>query len=295
MNHYDVVFFGQMAYGEIVPFEGPSFFVPGSPILFASIAASRAGKKIAAVTRISESQKQLLQPMKTAGVDLFAKAGETAEYRVVFPTSNVDERQPFLVKGGDDLTVDDIPAIEPCVAHMCCMGPREFQLNLMRALKDRGFRLSVDMQSFVLQADERTGAVYLEDVPQKREIFAMATYVKLDAMEAQALTGVDDLQGQADILEDWGNGEIVITSSKGASVRSKGKTVFASFTNQNSQGRMGRGDTVIGSYLARRIDHSAEDSIRFAAALTSIKMENIGPFSGSVSDVVGKMEQPPPP
>jgi sugar/nucleoside kinase (ribokinase family) len=294
MNSYDVVFLGHIATGEIVPYEGPSFFMPGSPLFFSSIAASRAGKKIAAVTRIPDGREHLLEPMRSAGVSLFVRPGEIVEYRVLFPTPDVDKRQPYLLKAGDDFTIQDIPDIPPCLVHMCCMGPREFQLDLMRALKDRGFFLSVDMQNFVLQADKETGAVLLQDVPEKEEIFSMAHFVKLDAMEAQVLTGIDDLQGQGVALQKWGDAEIVITSSEGASVRSKGKTTFTRFTNRSTLGRMGRGDTVMGSYLARRIDHSAEDSIRFAAALTSIKMEAIGPFIGSVEDVIGRMDLPAP-
>lgn len=289
MNHYDIVFVGHMATGTIVPFEGPSFVEKGSPVLFASIAASRVGKKIAAVTRISEREEQLLEPMRTAGVNLFLKPGEIAEYRVVFPTPSLDQRKPFLVKAGDDVTIDDMPDFEPCLVHMCCIGPHESQLQLMRSLKARGFRLSVDMQNFVLQADKETGAVHLQDVPEKKEILRMSDFVKLDAAEAQTLTGVGDLQVQADMLEDWGNSEILITSSEGALVRSNGETAFSRFTNKSARGRMGRGDTVMGSYLARRMDHSAEESIRFAAALTSIKMETGGPFTGTVQDVIARM------
>jgi sugar/nucleoside kinase (ribokinase family) len=53
---------------------------------------------------------------------------------------------------------------------------------------------------------------------------------------------------------------------------------------------MGRGDTVMGSYLARRLDHSIEDSLRFAVALTSIKLESWGPFNSSVDDVIARMD-----
>jgi sugar/nucleoside kinase (ribokinase family) len=118
----------------------------------------------------------------------------------------------------------------------------------------------------------------------------MADFVKLDAMEAQTLTGADVLRDQADMLEDWGSSETIITSSEGALARSKGKTTFVKFTNRGTRGRMGRGDTVMGSYLARRLDHSLEDSLRFAAALTSIKMESAGPFMGSLDDVIERMD-----
>jgi sugar/nucleoside kinase (ribokinase family) len=291
MNHYDIVFIGHMGMGRIVPFEGSPFVELGSPVLFAATAASCLGKRIAAVTKISESEEYLLEPLKTAGIELFVQPGETYQYRVVFPTANVDQRQAFRIKVGEPFVMSDIPPFEPCLLHLCCTGVRKFHLDLMRALKARGFRLSVDMQSFVIQAEHETGmgAVHLEDVPEKKEIVNMADFVKLDAVEAQTLTGADALQDQADILEEWGSSETIITCSEGALARSKGKTTFAKFTNRGTRGRMGRGDTVMGSYLARRLDRSVEDSLRFAAALASIKMESPGPFRGSVDDVIERM------
>jgi sugar/nucleoside kinase (ribokinase family) len=289
IEHYDIVCIGQMGMGEIVPFRGSPFVELGSPILYAAIAASRLGKKIAAVTTVSESEEYLLEPLKTAGVDLFVKPGETTEMRIVFPTSNVDERQPFLISSGGD--IDEIPPFEPCLVHLCGMGVREVQMDLIRSLKTRGFRLSVDMQGFVLQADAKTGAAQLQDVPEKKEILSTADFVKLDAAEAEILTGTKNLQDQADILESWGNAEIIITSSEGVLARTKGKSAFAEFTNRSTLGRMGRGDTVMGSYLARRLDHPVEESLRFAAALASIKLESAGPFKGSIEDVIQRMEE----
>jgi sugar/nucleoside kinase (ribokinase family) len=172
------------------------------------------------------------------------------------------------------------------------MGMCEFPLEFMGALKARGFRLSVDMQSFVFHADPHTGLVRLEDVPLKKEILPMAAFVKLDVMEAKVLTGTDVLQDQADMLEDWGSAETVITSSDGALARSRGETTFAPFTNRITRGRMGRGDTLFGAYLARRLDHSIEDSLRFATALSSIKMESAGPFKGCLEDVIARMDDP---
>jgi sugar/nucleoside kinase (ribokinase family) len=289
MNNYDIVFIGHMATGTIFPFEGNSFVEPGSPVLFASIASSCLRKSIAAVTQISESNEYLLEPMKNAGINLFLQPGDIALYKIVFPTANVDERQAFIIKGGETFVINNIPPFEPCLVHLCCMGSHEFQLDLMRLLKARGFRLSVDMQGFVLQADDKTGAVYLKDVPEKKDILSMADFVKLDVMEAQILTGTDVLQDQADILESWGSSETIITSSEGVLARSKGINTFMKFTNRSTLGRMGRGDTVMGSYLARRLDHSVEDSLCFAAALTSIKMESSGPFIGSLDDVIDRM------
>jgi len=290
MNHYDIVFIGHLGMGTIIPFRGSPFTELGSPALFASIGASCLGKRIATVTKISESDEYCLEPLKSAGIDVFVLPGEIGRYRIVFPTANVDQRQGFVEKIGGNFLIGDIPPFEACLVHLCCMSGPEPQLELLRALRGRGFRLSVDMQSFVLQADDQTGLVHFTDVPEKKEVLAMADFVKLDAMEAQTLTGADVLQDQADILEGWGSSETVITSSEGAHARSKGKTTFVKFTNRSTRGRMGRGDTLMGAYLTRRLDHSVEDSLRFAAALTSIKMESTGPFRGSLDDVLERME-----
>jgi sugar/nucleoside kinase (ribokinase family) len=293
MNRYELVFIGQMGTGTIVPFGGSPFVERASPVLFAAIAASCLGKRIAVVTKISESEEHLLKPLKAAGIDLFVQPGETYQYRVIFPTANVDQRQSFRTKVGEPFVISDIPPFERCLIHLCCMGVRKFHLDLMRALKARGFRVSVDMQGFVLQADDETGAVHPEDVPEKKEILSTADFVKLDAVEAQTLTGADVLQDQADMLEHWGSFETIITSSEGAAARSKGKTTLVKFTNRSTRGRMGRGDTFMGSYLARRLGHSIEDSLQFAAALTSIKLESAGPFRGSLEDVIARMDRSP--
>jgi sugar/nucleoside kinase (ribokinase family) len=293
MKPYDIVFIGQLGTGTIIPFEGSPFIEQASPVLFAAIAASCLGKKTAAVTRVPEGEEYLLGPLKTAGVDLFVERGEIVQYRVVFKTADIDQRQPFLIKGAKQFVIDDIPPFEPCLMHLCCVGAPQSQLELMRGLRARGFRLSVDMQGFVLQPDSETGALHPKDVHEKKEILSIADFVKVDALEAKVLTGADALQEQANILEGWGSAETIITSSQGALVQRTGKATFAKFTNASTRGRMGRGDTLIGSYLAHRLDHSVEDSLQFAAALTSIKIESPGPFRGSLDDVLERMGKSP--
>lgn len=288
MDHYDIVFIGHMGRGTIVPFQGSPFIEEASPVVSAPIAASCLKKRIAVVTKISEGEEYLLEPLKIAGIDLFIYPGKVVHYRVVFPTANVDQRQHFRANIGDPIAISEVPPFEPCLVHCCCIGVPESQLELMRDLKARGFRLSADMQNFMLKDDE-TGAVHMQDVPEKKEIVGMTDFLKLDYTEGKMMTGADTLQAQADRLEEWGSPEIIITSSEGILARNKGKTAFAKFSNRSAQGRMGRGDTVVGSYLTRRLDHSIEDSLRFAAALTSIKLESAGPFKGSLEDVIERM------
>lgn len=288
-DNHDIAFMGHLA-TAVITYQGKTFVERGGQAFFGPIAASCLSKRIAAVTSIGDAEGQLLEQLESAGIDLFIETRETTQLRVLHGNADVDDRQVLLVKPGGCYSVEDIPPIEPCLLHLGGLSPQEFSVDLIEALKTRGFRLSIDIQSFVWQTDDQTGAIRLSDVPQKRDILSMVDFVKLDAAEGQALTGTNMMREQAHMLEEWGARESIITCSDGAQAHSEGKTIFSKFTNRNTKGRTGRGDTFSGAYLAYRLDHSVEDSLEFAAALTSIKMESLGPFMGSLQDVVDRIE-----
>lgn len=289
IDKHDIAFMGHLASGTVT-YQGNSFVERGGPAFHGPIAASCLNKRIAAITSIGETEGEILEQLASAGIDLFIERREIGQLDVVHGNGDADKRQFFLVKTGGQYSVDDIPPIEPCLIHLGGLSPQEFSIELMKALKLRGFRLSVDIQSFIWQADHQTGAIHLSDVPQKREILSMVDFIKLDVAEGLALTGINTMREQAHMLEEWGARESIITCSDGAQVCSEGKIFYSKFTNRNTKGRTGRGDTFSGAYLAYRLDHSAKDSLEFAAALTSIKMESLGPFTGSLQDVFDRME-----
>ncbi|MEO0250354.1 MAG: carbohydrate kinase family protein [candidate division WOR-3 bacterium] len=129
----------------------------------------------------------------------------------------------------------------------------------------------------------------LRAVPTKREIVSLADMVKLDIVEAEVLTGTNDPLLASAMLEEWGARETVITRSEGALVRHQGQTWFERYVNKSAAGRTGRGDTTMGAYLSWRMEHDVLESLRFAVALASIKMETPGPFSGTLGDVLALM------
>ncbi|HRZ65644.1 MAG TPA: carbohydrate kinase, partial [Spirochaetia bacterium] len=65
----------------------------------------------------------------------------------------------------------------------------------------------------------------------------------------------------------------------------------APFDPVRLDGRAGRGDTCFLSYIARRARSGVAEATRYAAALTSMKMEKPGPFSGTVAQVEERMRR----
>jgi sugar/nucleoside kinase (ribokinase family) len=294
MKQYDLVFVGHVTFDDIEAREGASQRVPGGAPLFGAFAASASDKRIAVITRMAKEDAHILKPLEAAGVDVYLQpSSETTHMRVVHPTTNLDDRLLYQTRNAGFFVTEEMPPLEPCLIHLGALTDREFTLEFMHALKARGFRLSVDMQSFVRQVDAGSGMIHLRDVPAKREIVSLVDMMKLDIVEAEALTGTSDPEKASAVLEDWGAAETLITRSEGALVRHQGRTCFARYVNKSAEGRTGRGDTTMGAYMAWRIDHDVRESLQFAVALASIKMESRGPFRGTLSDVLALMAERP--
>ncbi|MGD0805922.1 MAG: PfkB family carbohydrate kinase [Anaerolineales bacterium] len=283
---YDITFVGHMCYDEIIPFGGKPVVAPGSAVLCGAMVAARVGKKVAAVVKMSKQDENILQPLKDAGVDIYLIPSDVTTYsKVLHETENVDERKLIIVRTAGLISIAGVPRLSSRCVHLAGISDSEFDMALLQGLKSRGYSLSVDMQSFVRQIMPVTHEIKFGDVENKQAIAGMMDKVKLDVVEARILTGTDDLGQAAQIVETWGCPEIVITHSQGVLARVKGKTFYEKFSNKSIVGRTGRGDTAFAAYLSWRLDHGAEESLKFAAALVSIKMETSGPFQGTLEDI----------
>jgi sugar/nucleoside kinase (ribokinase family) len=286
---YDITFVGHMCYDEIIPFGGEARIAPGSAVLCGAMVAARVGERVAAVVKMARQDEHILQPMKDVGVDTYLiPSDETTYSRVVHESENVDERRLILVKSAGLIDIADVPPLQTRCAHLAGISDTEFDMPLMAGLKARDYSLSVDMQSFVRHVTP-SREIEFSDVANKREIVAMMDKVKLDVVEARILTGTDDLEKAAIVVEGWGCPEIVITHSPGVLARVNGKTFYEKFSNKSMVGRTGRGDTTFAAYLSYRLEHDPLESLKFAAALVSIKMETPGPFQGTMEDVARRL------
>lgn len=287
---YDVTFIGHMCFDEIVPFQGEAVVAPGSAVLCGAMAAVRTGKRIAVVVRMAEEDRDIIRPMRDAGIDVFIDPTDVTTYnRVVHPTADVDVREMVMLRDSGLFKAETLPLFDSRCVHLAGISDREFDLELMRGLKAKGYSLSTDMQSFVRQVDPETREIHFRDVPEKREIISMLDKVKLDVVEGELLTGRSDIVQAAAIIESWGCPEVVVTQSEGVVALVEGREYYEKFSNRSIVGRTGRGDTTFASYLCRRLGRDPAESLKFAAALVSLKMETPGPFSGTLEDVLERM------
>lgn len=290
MNNYDLVFVGHITVDNIEALEGASSGAPGGAPFFGSLAAIPTKRNIAVITKMSKQDQHIIASLKSANIDIFLlDAPETTHMLVVHKTENMDERLIYQTKNAGFFSIEEMPSIKADNIHLGALTDQEFTLEFVRKIRQYTPRLSMDMQNIVRQVDSVTGIIHFKDSSMKKEMAGMADVVKLDVVEGEILTGTCDIKEAAAIVESWGSVETMITRSDGVLIRYKGKTYFEKYSNKSTHGRTGRGDTTIGAYLAWRIDHDVQESLKFAVALASIKMETPGPFEGTLSDILSRM------
>ncbi len=302
-----LAFIGHMCFDEVVPFEGSPVVAPGSAVLCGALAAARIGTPVTVVTRMALQDQAILAPLRESGVAVDVRPTPATTFmRVVHPSANVDEREMFQLENAGMFRAEEVPGLAAAQIHLAGITDQEFDLEFVRAMKARtspagkadgkanGSRLSADMQSFVRQVDPATRRIAFRDVPAKTDIVPLLDMVKLDVVEAEVLTGTADLEAAARRFEAWGCPETVITRADGVLARVHGVSYWEPFTNRSVVGRTSRGDTTFAAYMARRLTHDPQPSLRFAAALVSMKMEKPGPFGGTLDDVLERMEMAAP-
>ncbi len=290
---YDITFVGHMCHDEIIHrLRGEHYTRPVSAVLCGAMAAARIGRRVAVFTRMARQDDAILNDLRQAGVEVFyTGTPETSVMLVDHPSDDPDDRVMKLKRNAGAFELSDIPpGLQTRHLHLAGISDQEFTLDFMTGLKQRGFRLSADMQSFVRQAHPQTRDVRYGDVPDKQRIAALLERVKLDVVEAEILTGTRELERAAEVVSGWGCPEVLITRGDGVLARVEGRTLYERFTHRSLVGRTGRGDTTFAAYLSRRMDHPPAPALKFSASLVSLKMETVGPFNGTLEDVLRRME-----
>jgi sugar/nucleoside kinase (ribokinase family) len=289
-DRFDLVFLGSTCRNEMHRFDGTTEPLLGGPLFYSVLATTWSDKRVAVVTRVAARDADLLEPIRRAGIPVFViESPETLRSHIYYPSEDVDVRRLVLETSAGPFSIAELPPIEGAFFHLVGHNRLEFPLDFVTGLHERGLPFSVDMQAFARNPHPDTHEILYEDYPHKRAVAEMADKIKLDAVEGRLLTGAGDPEGAAIQFEKWGTPEVMVTNSSGALVRHGGRSYFERFTNRNVSGRTGRGDTVFASYLVRRMDYGVEESLRFAVALCSMKMETPGPFAGSLEAVLQRM------
>lgn len=278
----DIAVIGHFAKDRIVV-RGEERVSSGGSVYYGAIALRRMGLRVAVITRLRQDDFGLLDELSDEGILVFAQPAEqTSGIENTYFTDDMDRRLCKPLGFAGPFRSEDMPDIQ---ARTFLVGPimaGEVDVPLIRMLSAKG-TVALDAQGFV-RVREGDDLVF-RDWPQKQEGLALVDVLKVDTAEAEVLTGQADVRQAMRELAAYGPKEIVLTRPQGVLVYADGEYHQAPFNPREVRGRTGRGDTCFAGYLGRRLTADPEEACRLAAAMASLKLEQPGPFRGSVEDV----------
>ncbi|HLU07321.1 MAG TPA: PfkB family carbohydrate kinase [Woeseiaceae bacterium] len=284
MRTYDLVTIGNYTKDTIVSAAGTRH-VDGGGYSYAAHAAHLKGISIAAVTRLAAEDRGSTDALRAKGIDVhIIESPHSTLMCLKYPTDNVDERTLTVAAVADPFTPELLRDFKARAFVVNGSARGEASLEVMQALKAKGGLLCADLQGFIRVVSD-TGQLEYRPWPEQAEILGLVDILKTDAVEAEFITGKDDIHQAAAELATFGPEDIVLTHRDGLLVLSGGKYYEAAFHPDELRGRSGRGDTCMGSYVSSRLNATAEDSTIWAAAVTSLKLEREGPVNRSREDV----------
>ncbi len=273
---------------------GTSFYFSyGINSLFQSESASGWHKPLSykLITSLAESEMSTVHAMRGVGIDVDVIPSRcTVNFENIYG-ENQNERKQRVRAKADPFTVDKLKDVEARYIVLGTLLPDDFSLDVIKYLHTKG-TLVVDAQGFL--RDVRGEEVYPIDWKDKVEALKYVDVLKVNECEVAVLTGETDLHKAAQKIADWGVKEVLLSlGSFGSIILADG--VFYDIPAYQPLllvDATGCGDTYTMGYIYRRAQGaSVEEAGRFAAAVSTIKLEHSGPFSSSLMRAMDLLKQ----
>lgn len=236
------------------------------------------------VTSLSPSEYSSVDELTGKGLNVeIIPSKKTVYFENSYGINQNNRTQRVLAKA-DPFTVEKIQHIEAKIFHLGSLLSDDFSLDVIKYLSKKGI-LSVDAQGYLREV--RGENVYPIDWCEKKEALKYVHILKVNEHEAKVLTGLDDYQAAARQLAEWGVKEVLLTlGSEGSIIYAENSFYYIpAYPPKEVVDATGCGDTYMLGYLyMRNKGVSYEEAGCFAAALSTVKLEKSGPFSGTEED-----------
>lgn len=237
------------------------------------------------ITALAPSEYKAVEDLRAKGIQVEVLPSRKTVYFENIYGENQDDRKQRVLAKADPFTVEELKDEEAKFFHLGSLLSDDFSLDVVKLLSGKG-KLAVDAQGYLREV--RGEQVYPTDWKDKREALRYIDILKVNEHEAEVLTGFKDFKQAALQLAEWGVKEVLLTLGSLGSIIYAESTFYKipAYPAKNVVDATGCGDTYSMGYLyMRNKGASYEEAGCFAAALSTIKLEKSGPFSGTEEQV----------
>ena len=225
------------------------------------------------VTALAESEMKTVEELRAEGIDVAVMPSKHTVYFENIYGENQDNRTQRVLAKADPFTVEYLENINSKIFHLGSLLADDFSLEVVKYLAGKGL-VSIDSQGYLREVRDKD--VFAVDWPEKKEVLKYVHFLKANEHEMEVLTGYTDAVNAGKVIYDWDGS----TFHK-----------IPAYIPKEVVNATGAGDTYMTGYLYKRAKGaSIEEAGRFAAAMTTLKIEGIGPFNGTKEDVLRCLE-----
>lgn len=284
--HSDITILGHLA-KDIIEVDGERKETLGGAVYYGGIAGAKLGLKVSIITLLKKEDFHILEIFKKTGINYYAyPSKETSGLWNIYSSVNQEIRDYKPLGFAGLFKQENIPETNPKIFVIGSILDGEIDSKLLDFLfqKYKG-RLAIDIQGFIRV--RKNNKIFYKKLleKEKKHILSKIDYLKIDQVEAKILTNQNNINNALLELQEYGPREILATHEKGITLNDSNELYFYPWKNKTTIGRTGRGDTAFISYLGARLSKSPEESLKFSAALTSLKLESPGPFNLTLFEV----------
>lgn len=281
---YDTLIVGPCSIDIMIDCNMQQTTLVGGAVIQSGYAAANTGSRTAVFTKLNTEDADIYKAFEHCNADVYWKPSKaTTSIRNQYFTQDQEKRECQLLSKCDKIKSEEIPYIESSIYHFAGLTVGDFDEDIFKELKDRG-KIAVDAQCLLRKA-EPNGELRFYDWEQKEKYLPYIDFFKTDAAEAEILTGKKEREEAAKQLYAWGAKEVMITHNTEVLIYDGNDIHKCPIKARSLVGRTGRGDTCFAGYITRRLKQNIKDSLLFATALVSLKMETPGPYCGDEEDV----------
>lgn len=290
MNKYELCCVGHITLDKVVTPKNTVYMPGGTSYYFSHAIKHFNDINYALVTALAESEMQSVEELRAEGVEVAVMPSRHTVYFENIYGENQDNRTQRVLAKADPFSIDYLRQIEAQIFHLGSLLADDFSLEVVRYLSQKGL-VSVDSQGYLREVREQN--VYAVDWPEKKEVLRYVHFLKANEHEMEVLTGYTDPEQAAKEIYSWGVKEVLLTFGSMGSLIYDGETFhrIPAYLPNEVVNATGAGDTYMTGYLYQRAKGaSIEEAGCFAAAMTTLKIEGMGPFSGTKADVLQCMQ-----
>lgn len=290
MNKYELCCVGHITLDKVVTPKNTVYMPGGTSYYFSHAIKHFDDINYALVTALAESEMQSVEELRAEGVEVAVMPSRHTVYFENIYGENQDNRTQRVLAKADPFSIDYLRQIEARIFHLGSLLADDFSLEVVRYLSQKGL-VSVDSQGYLREVREQN--VYAVDWPEKKEVLRYVHFLKANEHEMEVLTGYTDPEQAAKEIYSWGVKEVLLTFGSMGSLIYDGETFhrIPAYLPTEVVNATGAGDTYMTGYLYQRAKGAGiEEAGCFAAAMTTLKIEGMGPFSGTKADVLQCMQ-----